>query len=147
MKTKFPLVVLFVGAIFLLEIIFVSVAEARGGGGGGGRGGGGGGRGGGGGSCSRSSPASGVNPNGQVLETTAAWNHGVFYRDKTIATANTFYDPGLTAAQADSQPPQLFAMNDYSTPTPWPTYCTSRVRAITCIIRRRRPRWRHSRPG
>ncbi len=75
-----------------------------------------------------SSPASGVNPNGQVLETTAAWNHGVFYRDKTIATANTFYDPGLTAAQADSQPPQLFAMNDYSTPTPWPTYCTSRVR-------------------
>ena len=80
------------------------------------------------GTATASSPGSGVNPTGPVLTTTAAWNHGVFYRDKLIATANTFYDPGLTPAQADSQPPQVFALNDYSTPTPWPTYCNSRVR-------------------
>ncbi len=72
--------------------------------------------------------ADSVNPSGPVLATTAAWNHGVFYREKTIAAPATFYDPGLTAAQADCQPPQLFAFDDYSTPTPWPTYCDSRVR-------------------
>jgi hypothetical protein len=69
-----------------------------------------------------------VIPSGPVLATTAAWNCGVFYRDKSIASAETFYDPGLTPAQADSQPPQLFAWADYSTPTPWPTYSNSRVR-------------------
>ena len=73
-------------------------------------------------------PADGVSPAGPVLDTTAAWNIGVFFREKTITAPNTFYDPGLTPAQADSQPPQVFALNDYSTPTPWPTYCNSRVR-------------------
>jgi len=65
---------------------------------------------------------------GPVLASTAAWNIGVFYRDQTISTSKTFYDPGLTPQQADSQPPQVFAFNDYSTPTPWPTYCNGRVR-------------------
>ena len=70
----------------------------------------------------------GVNPTGPVLDTTAAWNHGVFYREKLITTAKTFYDPGLTDEQANSQPPQVFGFDNYSTPTPWPTYATSRVR-------------------
>ena len=61
-------------------------------------------------------PADGVSPAGPVLDTTAAWNIGVFFREKTITAPNTFYDPGLTPAQADSQPPQVFALNDYSTP-------------------------------
>ncbi len=71
---------------------------------------------------------SGVSASGPVLDTTAAWNHGVFYREKLITTAKTFYDPGLTDEQANSQPPQVFGFDNYSTPTSWPTYATSRVR-------------------
>jgi len=73
-------------------------------------------------------PPDSVSAYGPVLATTAAWNTGVFYRDKSVATPNSYYDPGLTPAQADCQPPQVFAFGDYSTPTPWPTYCNSRVR-------------------
>jgi len=72
--------------------------------------------------------ADGVSPAGPVLATTTAWNIGVFYREKSISTANTFYDPGLTPQQADSQPPQLFGIANYSTPTAWPTYSNNRVR-------------------
>ena len=80
------------------------------------------------GSGTASSPATGVSGSGPVLATTAGWNIGVFYRDKSIGTPNTFYDPGLTPQQADSQPPQVFGIDNYSTPTPWPTYSTGRVR-------------------
>ncbi|MEI6074867.1 MAG: prepilin-type N-terminal cleavage/methylation domain-containing protein [Verrucomicrobiota bacterium] len=71
---------------------------------------------------------SGINPTGPVLDTTTAWNHGLLYREKLITTAKTFYDPGLTDEQANSQPPQVFGFENYSKPTPWPTYATSRVR-------------------
>lgn len=72
-----------------------------------------------------------VSPNGPVLPTTTGWNHGVFYQEKTISTPKTFYDPGLTHEQAIEDKAAYgitFEMDDFSTPTAWPTYSGNRVR-------------------
>ena len=69
----------------------------------------------------------GAPASGPVALSVPSTNHGIFYREKLITTVASFYDPGLTSAQAKPTAADFvdFSMEDYA---PWPSWINGRVR-------------------